>query len=282
MDFEQPIRSVSSDLYAGLTGSQPDAESQALLRQLQQEIAAGDLRESLLTLASHRSDIGKGHRLLEELVDSVVAASLGADSGEELPIDDHARRLFYILRVEDDLASAAASWQLDSQTMTIEDVQLQARVALRRLLADEQAADRLEKAARQLIPRALLELIWHEAARRTIERGGNFFKERWLKPDGLDYFLDLAYGSLKEAPRLNEDDLVFAFAGFPNLVAADSDCELLRSRVGAEAVLPRLFHRAWPQAAETIVSELENDPTLASGSRELIAKGLRRLRGERE
>lgn len=277
-EWDPFARSAPSDLYASLTESEPDAESQALLRELLRQVEAGKLREPLVTLSAHHKEIGQGHRLLEELFDGIIAVSLGAVDGE-LPIADYTRRLLYILRAEDRLSVQQASEQSSLDEVTLEDVRIQARVALRRLMSDEPEPKRLEQGARQLIPRALLELIWQEAAERTISRGGSFFVERWLKPDALDYFVELAYGSLKEAPKLTEADLLFAYAGFPNLVASDEEAELLRGRVGQEAILPRLLQRSWPLAADALIAELVADPTLAGSSRSLIVSGLKRLRG---
>jgi hypothetical protein len=280
-EWEEADRSIPDDLYASLTSDEADVESLALLNGLLRLVEDGDMRQPLLTLNTHRKEIGRGHRLLESLVDAVVNASLGGDQGE-LPILDHTRRLFYVLRVEDDLHKPIDGWQSGSHqlsSVTQEDVHLQARVALRRLLDEEIDTAKLEAAAKQLISRGLLELIWREAARRTVGRGGTFFRERWLVPDGVDFFLEQTYDGLKNLPRLDEDQLVFAFAGFPHLIAEDRDCEQLRSRIGVEAVLPRLIHRSWPEAAQLMIDEITRDPTLASGGRAKIVEGLKRLGG---
>jgi hypothetical protein len=275
-EFEQPVREALSDAYPSLTEEDPDADSRALFRSYLDDLAEGDLRSALATLAAHRDELGKGLPLLEQLYQATVAAALGG-ANDDLPIQDYARRMFYLLRIDDQLRPAGQTVVSISEA----DVREGAGEALRGLLDTEANPDQLEHQAKRLLQRSLLELLWREAAKETIGRGGSFFHDRWLKPEGIDFFLESAYGALTELPRIGEDELVRAFSGFPHLVAQDADCEGLRGKVAHEAVLPRLIHHSWPEGARVMIEEIDADPALATGGRDTIVASLKKLSARR-
>lgn len=271
-EFEQPIREALPNAYPNLAEKEPDAESKALLRSYLDDLSQGDLKAALATLASHRQELGKGLPLLEQLYQATVAAALGGGN-DDLPIQDYARRMFYLLRLDDELRAEGESVVSLSEA----DVREGAGEALQGLLESEAEPEQLEQQAKRLLQRSLLELLWRAAAKETMSRGGSFFYERWLKPEGVDFFLENAYGSLSALPRIGEEELVKAFSGFPHLVAQDADCEALRGKVAHEAVLPRLLYYNWPDGARVMIEEIDADPALATGGRDTIVTSLKKL-----
>jgi hypothetical protein len=242
-----------------LATNEPNTWARAREQELLQMIADGAWGEPLEILHRYGSDLAGGYAPLDRLVDALLSSSIAGD-GQRGEIQTYARRLFYVFGLESDPDAADPVLDRDEE----QRISAHAREQLVGFLQRTDEADDAYQAIIEDIRRQVLSALWREAAERTMKLPREWFVERWIRAEGVELFLDIAYGDdPKQWPQPVVGDIEYAYQGLTTLLEADQ-VERAKEHVGRRSVVPRLFTRLWPAAGDALLAEVSADESLAS------------------
>lgn len=257
-----------------LATNEPNEWARAREKELLQMIADGDWGEPLEILHRYGQDLAGGFKPLDRLVDALLSSSIAGD-GQRGEIQTYARRLFYVLGLEQSATDTDPVLDKDDE----QRVRAHAREQLIGFLQRTGQADDAYQEIIEDIRREVLAVLWREAAERTMRLPREWFLERWIRSEGVELFLDIAYGNdPKQWPQPVVGDIEYAYKGLTTLIEADK-VETAKEHVGRRSVVPRLFTRLWPAAGDALLSEVAADDTIASrGNLRTIVEQIEKLR----
>lgn len=274
---KRPRRRLQLELLPTLASHTPSQIAVVRVQALEQQLDQGQIDETLAVLGEYAAYLGEHYPLLDRLVGRIVETTLLGRSNADL-VQQYARNIFYVLRLESDLNSTGAILSTSDEARLREAFRANLPRAFNNAVEASEVASRMLDA----LNKEALEALWQEGARRTLERGREWFFDSWVRPEMVDYFLRQAYGhDERQVPKPDEDDLVWAFSGLARLISAD-EADSVRAQIAYRSVLPRLFVRRWPEAAELLVEEVETDNLIAQREHFAEIKAeIERLRAQR-
>lgn len=230
-----------------LASMHPSEEIVSQARALITGLQAGEVQDALVELLRYRNALINRPPALEAVLGALVDYLLPADG----TVAKYTGNLLYVYRIIDTPMPLPLSEPINERLYDL------VRGSLIEGLGEGQGT--LIDILKQSLIDGLFELIQAEAILHIRALGSEWMVERWIEPFGYEYIFSLA----GVTPLLPPDGiLLYALNGYRQFPEDDA-CNLLRSQVPKQNILPRLLASYWPQAILAGERLLVDDPTFS-------------------